>query len=125
MPTNKIKSPAVWIELDKPRLLLIDFNAMAELHDATGRTVEEAFQFDKPVEERKPPSLLFMRDLVWAGLLSGSDEKEKPLTAKQVGCLIQDYGAGYVFGKLTEAFAAANEDPQAKPETDSPLEAAA
>jgi hypothetical protein len=118
---NKIKSPAVLLQLDKPRLLLLDFNAMAEFQDATGQTMHTALQWDKKPEDRKPPSWKVMRDVVWAGLVSGSDSEDDTFTRKQVGVMIQEYGPDKVFGDLIQAFKNANEDPQAEVTKEAPL----
>ncbi len=82
------------IELDKPRKLRYDLNALCELED----------RFDKPIMEilsgiGEKMSIKLVRTLVWAGLIHEDEE----LTEKQVGTMVDMSNIMEVQEKLTEA----------------------
>jgi len=82
------------IELDKPRRLRYDLNALCELED----------RFNKPIMELlkdvgQNMSIKLVRTLVWAGLI----HEDKDLTEAQVGEMIDLSNIIEVQEKLTEA----------------------
>ena len=75
MPRNKQRNNEVIIDLDKPRSLRFDLNAMAAYEDATGKS---AFAIGDNI------SATSIRALLWACLIHEDDT----LTIEQVGRLI-------------------------------------
>jgi len=75
MPRNKQRNNEVIIDLDKPRSLRFDLNAMAAYEDATGKS---AFAIGDNI------SATSIRALLWACLIHVDDT----LTIEQVGRLI-------------------------------------
>lgn len=86
----------VTIELDKPRKLRYDTNALAELEDVFGKPLGELFQDQDVV---KLAGVKTLRALFWAGLL----HEQPDLTIKQAGELM-DYSDIQTIGeKVAEA----------------------
>lgn len=79
------------IELDKPRRLKFDMNALAELEDVIGKPVSQLNQDTVGIKE--------LRAMVWAGLL----HEEPKLTIKGAGDLIQLDRIKEITKKVTEA----------------------
>jgi hypothetical protein len=75
MPRNKQRNNEIIIDLDKPRSLRFDLNAMAAYEDATGKS---AFAIGDNI------SATSIRALLWACLIHEDDT----LTIEQVGRLI-------------------------------------
>lgn len=71
----------VLIELDRPRRLRYDINALAELEDALGGSLFEAFQ------QQRQMGVKFLRLLIWGGLRW----EDRALTLVQAGDLLQLY----------------------------------
>jgi hypothetical protein len=102
------------IELDKPRALLYDFNALAEFEDATGWSIGEALI-------GHGDSAKMLRALLWCGLLHETPN----LTIEEVGSWLDLKSFGDIRSKIDKAVAAAlprTEDlpdppPQGQPET--------
>lgn len=98
--------PDIIIELDKPRKLRLDLNAMCQFEQATGKSL-----FNSGVGT----SATDMRALLWACLL-GDDPT---LTLEQVGAMISVDNMADVSSKLSEAVQVAV--PKAKRKSDRPL----
>lgn len=97
------------IDLDKPRKLRYDMNALCELEDV----------FDKPIMEvlaeiETGMSIKLVRAVLWAGLIHEDEE----LTQRQVGTMIDMSNIMEVQEKLTEAISTSMSGKNAKgPET--------
>jgi hypothetical protein len=81
------------IELDKPRTLWMNFNAMAKFEEVTGKNL-----FKSMAE----PSASDLLALVWASLT----HEDKDLTIEQVGEFVDLSNMEYVTSKLLEAWGA-------------------
>ena len=92
MALRDVKEIAVPLELDKPRTLMFDLNAFAELEDKYGN-MEQAFF------AMQSGSMKAARTLLWAGLLH-EDEK---LTERQVGRMVTLENLGVVMDTISEA----------------------
>lgn len=92
----KIK-PAVTIDLDKERHLLLDLNAMITFQETTGKNLFSAQTGESLSKEMSPADL---RALLWACLLH-EDEK---LTLKQVGSWIHTGNMMEIANKLAETW---------------------
>ena len=97
MALHDIREVRIPIELDKPRTLLFDLNAFAELEDKFG-SLDQAFQ------KMQQGSVKATRTLLWAGLLH-EDEK---LTERQVGAMISLTNVEKIMEQITEALTAAH-----------------
>lgn len=93
---KRVRPKKVKLVLDKPRNLIYDLNAFAELEEEFG-SIEEAM---KSLEEGKIKSLIA---ILWAGLVHEDEE----LTPKQVGSLIGLTDLQDVANALTEAISSA------------------
>jgi hypothetical protein len=80
----------VRIELDTPRTLLLDFNALCQYEEMTGKS---AFAFGENVNAKDA------RVLLWAALLDESPS----ITLEEVGKLMYGGNLGYIMQKLGEA----------------------
>lgn len=87
----------VEIELDKPRTLRFDLNALAELEEA----------FDIPLDKI---GTLFTGKRLAANvrklLLIGLKHEDESLTEKQVGAMIDGWSLSDITAKINEAFGA-------------------
>ena len=92
MALRDVKEIAVPLELDKPRTLMFDLNAFAELEGKYGN-MEQAFF------AMQSGSMKAARTLLWAGLLH-EDEK---LTERQVGRMVTLENLGVVMDTISEA----------------------
>ena len=99
------------IELDKPRRLLIDFNAMCNFEEATGKAFLE---FADSMTAGTAP-MKDIRALLWACLI----HEDKSLSIEKVGELFTYSTVQEVVMKLLEAFKANMPE---KEEGDRPLE---
>lgn len=75
MPVNMVE-----IRLDKPRFLRFDINAIADLEEATGKSLMELM-------DENNIGISAMRALLWAGL----KHQDKLLTLQRAGELIQAF----------------------------------
>lgn len=126
---TKIRNPiasAITVELDKPRTLILDFNAFAAFREATGKELPDLvsglYKFDEQTGALIADKAAWMTSgqilaMVWAGLL----HEDPSLTMQQVG--------RYMSGRNhTELFAAAlesmngNEEKTADPTLDAAME---
>ena len=98
----------VAIDLDKPRRVLLDFTAMAELEAFTGKTVSELFSTNGQY------GFDILRKLLWAGLIHEDKRLEKnPQEGVRVAGKLIDFAPGdsffekisYVSKKISEAIA--------------------
>lgn len=98
-PVTKAK-PAVLIELDKQRHILLDLNAMVAFEEETGKNL-----FDSKVTKAftKSFSPKDLRALLWASLL----HEDENLTLKQVGSWIHTSNMEEIADKLVAAWVAA------------------
>jgi len=94
-------SPKVSIELDKPRTLWLNFNAMALFEKETGKHAFKALG---------DPSASDLRALVWACLV----HEDKELTLDMVGETMDLTTVEYVMGKIMEAWQVALPDKKGK-----------
>src|SRR5260370_30193637 len=117
-----MKIRKVPIELDRPRSMLYDVNALIDLgserrinlmtkegwETLLGRMAPPApvTMDDKPVEQFVPaiPSFEKVRAIVWAGLR----HEDETLTVRQVGAMLDPADLGRVVTAYTEAFQAAD-----------------
>ncbi len=117
-----MKIRKVPIELDKPRSLLYDVNALIDLGDELeinlmtkegwetllGRMTTPAPQTmdDKPAERFVPaiPSFEKVRAIVWAGLR----HEDESLTVRQVGAMLDPTDLARVVAAYTDGFRAAD-----------------
>ncbi|MTV50090.1 hypothetical protein GJ688_14025 [Heliobacillus mobilis] len=88
---NKHKS-LVEITLDKPRKLRYDLNALAELEDKLGVSLQELDQLAMGVKQ--------LRVFLWAGLV----HEDPGLSEIDVGAFVDLENLGEVNQKITEAF---------------------
>lgn len=77
MALKDVREIAVSVELDKPRTILFDLNAFAELEDVYG-SMENTFA------AMQAGSMKAARTMLWAGLL----HEDENLTPRQVGRLV-------------------------------------
>ena len=77
MALHDIREVRIPIELDKPRTLLFDLNAFAELEERFG-------SMDKAFDAMQKGSLKAARTLLWAGLL----HEDVKLTERMVGSMV-------------------------------------
>ena len=96
MALHDIREVRIPIELDKPRTLLFDLNAFAELEDKFG-SLDQAFQ------KMQQDSVKATRTLLWAGLL----HEDENLTERQVGAMISLTNVESIMEQITEALTAA------------------
>ena len=89
MPRNKQRNSEVIINLDKPRSLRFDLNAMAAYEDATGKS---AFAIGDNI------SATSIRALLWASLI----HEDKTLTLEQVGSLIDTGNMTEITSKINQ-----------------------
>jgi hypothetical protein len=97
----------VLIQLDKPRTLILDFNALCRVEEVTGVSMligEPAFS-----------SMRMMRALVWAGLL----HEDPSLTVEHVGKLLGEADASDVLEKIVTAYAVSMPDAEVNEEGES------
>ncbi len=100
-------NPQVPIELDKPRLLWLNFNAMVKYEEQTGKNVFKSMS---------DPSVTDLRALIWACLL----HEDPKLTIETVGEFINMGNMEQVMDKLMEAWVAASPDKTEKNEVNLP-----
>jgi len=93
----KVK-PQVPIVLDKPRVLLMDMNAMVEFEKATGKNMLQQTATSITAKD--------LRALLWACL----KHEDKDLTIEQVGSMIHAGNLQEVSEKLGEAWEVASPD---------------
>ena len=112
MALRDVKEIAVPLELDKPRTLMFDLNAFAELEDKYGN-MEQAFF------AMQSGSMKAARTLLWAGLLHEDDK----LTERQVGRMVTLENLGVVLDTISEALLEAMpEDGEETPVEDAPAD---
>jgi len=112
----------VRIELDKPRAIKLDLNAMASFEDIMDMSIPylllqvQRAAMQDPIEATRVIGFRHVRALLWAGLL----HEEPNLTLREAGNLVEKAPGGtamdrmmYVQNKVMEAFGAAElpEDP--------------
>ena len=103
MALHDIREVRIPIELDKPRTLLFDLNAFAELEDKFG-SLDQAFQ------KMQQGSVKATRTLLWAGLL----HEDENLTERQVGAMISLTNVESIMEQITEALRILNSDKHVK-----------
>lgn len=89
---NKVKKPAVSIELDKERHLKYTLNAFAEMEDRYG-SVDAALEV---VKNNNMRAIIF---IIWCGLI----HEDETLTEKQVGNMVEIDQLQDIVGKLNDA----------------------
>ena len=103
--TSKIK-PIVKVNLDKPRSLIFDLNAMASFQEATGKNM-----FAGGIDNMGP---LELRALLWSCLV----HEDEALTIKQVGAMLTTDNMQDVTTAIGKAFSLAMPEPK---ESETPL----
>lgn len=83
------------IELDRPRTVKFDVNAIAELEDALGKPISQLNETNVGIRE--------IRAMVWAGLL----HENPKLTLREVGEMIPPDRLKEIADKITKAFQSA------------------
>lgn len=96
MPIPRVK---ISVQLDKPRTLVISFNALCKAEEVTG----QSFLVGEPAFS----SMRVMRALVWSGLL----HEDPTLTLDQVGDMIEAAGADVILSQIMAAYMAAMPEP--------------
>jgi uncharacterized protein YkvS len=86
---------AVKIKLDKERTLRYTLNAIAELEDKLGITIDKLGDLQLSAKT--------VQIILWAGLI----HEDETLTIKQVGDMVDFENLEYVQEKIAEAFALA------------------
>jgi len=101
MASQRYITPSVEIELDKIRMLRVNFNALIELEERTGRSVmnAEAWSGMKTAD---------VRLMLWLSLR----EDDPTLTEKQVGRLLHLGNLPYVMGQVSKAWTNAISGPE-------------
>lgn len=89
-------NPSVPIELDRPRNLRLDLNAMVAFEEASGKSMFK-------LKSMENLSVADLRALLWASLR----HEDKDLTLEQVGGLVDLGNMEYIAGRLAEAWAVA------------------
>lgn len=94
--------PFVMVDLDRPRRLRYDANALVAVEEVLGRPLQEIIP---PDEDRASRQVGFreMRVLLWAGLL----HEDPKLTLLQAGELLDLQRMTDIMAKVNEAIAAA------------------
>lgn len=82
--------PSVLIELDRPRNIRLNTNALVKAEELLGRSISE-FEKNFGIKE--------IRAMLWVGL----QHEDKTLTLETVGELIDEAGLEYVIDKVGEA----------------------
>ena len=85
MPRNNPAAPVVEIELDRVRHMRLDFNALADFEDATGKSAFDA----KTFSTLRGADL---RALLWASMV----HEDPTLSMEQVGAMIHFGNIEYV-----------------------------
>lgn len=98
-PVTKAR-PAMSIELDKPRHMLFDLNAMVAFEEETGKNLFDSKVTAAFTKSFSPGDL---RAFLWASLL----HEDENLTLKQVGSWIHTGNMEEIADKLVTAWAAA------------------
>ena len=83
--------PSVLIELDKPRNIRLNTNALVKVEEVTGRPISSFL-----------PGTVGMRDIrafLWAGLT----HEDRELTLYETGQLMDEADYNYIEDKVTEA----------------------
>ena len=105
MALHDIREVRIPIELDKPRTLLFDLNAFAELEERFG-------SMDKAFDAMQKGSLKAARTLLWAGLL----HEDAKLTERAVGSMVTLGNLEVLMESITQALMnAMPADPSAAP----------
>ena len=102
-----IPSVRVPVTLDKPRTLVIDFNALCRVEEVTGQSMlvgAPAFS-----------SMIVLRALTWAGLL----HEDPTLTLEAVGAMLGDADSAVMLDSIMEAYNKAMPEPDDDEEDDS------
>jgi hypothetical protein len=102
---NKV-NPIMKIDLDKPRSIKFDLNAMVYLEETTGKSLQEIYN-------GQAPSMSSLRAILWACLI----HEDPALTLEQVGSLVSMENMAEVSAKIAEALNAAL--PEGKGDTES------
>ncbi len=92
MSLQDIKSAAIAIQLDKPRMRLYDLNSFSELEEVYG-------SMDAAFKAMQTGSMKAARTLLWAGLL----HEDESLTAKQVGGMVTMQNLEVVMDAISKA----------------------
>ena len=96
MAMHDIREVRIPIELDKPRVLLFDLNAFAELEDKFG-SLDQAFQKMQQGSVKAP------RTLLWAGLL----HEDETLTERREGAMISMTNVETIMEQIIQALTVA------------------
>ena len=96
MALHDIREVRIPIELDKPRVLLFDLNAFAELEDKFG-------SLDQAVQKMQQDSVKATRTLLWAGL----NHEDETLTERRVGAMISLTNVETIMEQMIQALTVA------------------
>lgn len=99
------------IELDKPRTMLIDWNAMFMIEEAITKRKGGAWISLQDLGDVKMLSIADMRTIIWGSLI----HEDEALTEKQVGAMVHPQNSGYVCDKLAELLSGDEDDEEEKP----------
>jgi len=102
---SKIK-PAIPIQLDKERHILLDLNAMVEFEELTGISLTKKVDTEKMGAKE-------LRVLLWVCLI----HEDENLTLKQVGTWINTGNMAEIAQRINEAFQAAMPEAEGKEES--------
>ncbi|MCL5290561.1 MAG: hypothetical protein M1489_05990 [Firmicutes bacterium] len=92
--------PAVKLNLDKERNLLLDLNAMVTFEQETGKSLMEGADLSKM-------GMIEFRALLWACLI----HEDESLTLKNVGAMVHPGNMEEVSNAIAKAFEAATPEP--------------
>jgi|UPI000420A393 hypothetical protein len=97
MMANKVKGQRSFVAGGQTYTVHFDFNALAELEEATGLTVPK---ISEQMQDTSRISIKFMRALAWAGLL-----KHHGLSLTEAGEVMSQGDMNEIFMAVGEAFA--------------------
>lgn len=105
-----MSKPFILVDLDRPRKLRFDANALVALEEVLGRTIQEIIPTEADRAAREV-GFREMRALLWAGLLHDDPQ----ITLTEAGKLLDLDRMGDIMGKVNEAIAAAFPQPEGEP----------
>lgn len=94
------------VDLDKPRTMVIDWNAMYLIEETISARRGGAWISLQDLGDMTKLSIADMRTVIWGALI----HEDEGLTEKQVGAMIHMGNSAYVCDKLAEAMAGDDED---------------
>lgn len=103
MPIENATRGHVMIDLDRPRILVFNFNAFAALRDKFGSQYLTSLIEKQSDNKVRCKSLQVLRAFVWAGLLDDADQHGEFITELQVGRMMKPAHTAEYFRAVLEA----------------------